>query len=212
MDREQRGSPLDPPSKGDGRDLPEEDDDEDTESGEQLTLHAPESVVERIASIEIEAIVGGALQRISFRAGTNPGEVKAMLLSIDAGAKVRDEFPMKRFGNRDTKSARARVINARVTDSGKFVDLICQNGEDLSVSVSKKHAETFLADIGALNKLREKSLAKLAKAFDEKSAATIILDADEQFGVKYWTTDDGKAFLDSMTAEAPAPGEEKSDE
>ncbi|MFA6243908.1 MAG: hypothetical protein WC655_23395 [Candidatus Hydrogenedentales bacterium] len=175
-----------------------------------ITIHAPDSVVSRIAGIEIEAIVGGALQRIKFVEGTNPGEVLAMLKSIDGAAQVRTEFPSKSFGGkRDTKEARAIVLNVRVTDSGKFIDLISKNGEDLSVAVSKKAADTFLESLKALNKLDPKNLAKVEKAFAEKGTATIILTEPEQFGVRYWMTDDHKAFMESMTAEPPAVTEKE---
>lgn len=170
-----------------------------------ITMHVPESVISRIAGIEIEAIVGGALQRIKFTEGTNPGEVKAMLVSIDPVAQVRSEFPSKSFGGkRDTKEARAIVLNVRVTDSGKFIDLISKNGEDLSVAVSKKAADTWLENLKALNKLDPKNLAKVEKAFAEKGTATIILTEPEQFGVRYWMTEDRKAFMESMVAEPPA--------
>lgn len=184
----------------------------------EVTMHAEPDICARIAGVEIEAVVGGALQRIQFVAGTNPAEVKAMLLSLDPNTKVRDDFPKRgSFGNRETKAARCLVINARVTDTGKFVDLVCQNGDDLSVAVSKKNSETFLQDLTALQKLHDRNLKKLAKAFDEKGTATVILGDDEQFGVNYWTTDDGKAFMDSMATEPPAPkgdddGKEKGDE
>jgi hypothetical protein len=167
----------------------------------------PAGVCGQIVGIEIEAVVGGALQRIRFGAGTNPGEVKAMLVSIDPGVKVREDFPSKGMGGqRATKQARALVINVRVTDSGKFIDLICQNGEDLSVSVSRKSSDTFLEQLKGLNRLNEVHLGKIESAFSQKGTATVVIKDGEQFGVNYWTSDDGKNYLDSMTAEAPGKG------
>jgi hypothetical protein len=118
---------------------------------------------------------------------------------------VRDAFPVRMGGNRETKSARAKMINVRVTDSGKFIDIICQNGEDLSVAVSKKRADGFPQDLAALNKLSEKNLTKITHAYESKGSAVVILGEEEEFGVCYWKTVDGKAFLDSLTAEPPAP-------
>jgi hypothetical protein len=145
------------------------------------------------------------LQRIRFAGGVNPAEVHGMLRSLDPGVKVRDAFPSKfGGGNRETKLARALVINLRITDSGKFIDLICQNGEDLSVSVSKKNSDGFLDQLKALGKLHDKNLGRCEKAFAEKGAAAVILSDEEQFGVQYWKTDDGKAFMEGMVPEAPA--------
>jgi hypothetical protein len=168
-----------------------------------------QDILDAIEGVEIEAVVGGALQRIRFAGGINPADVAGMLRTLDANAKVRDAFPMKAaFGNRETKLARALVINLRITDSGKFIDITCQNGEDLSVSVSKKNSDTFLDSLRALGKLHEKNVAKAEKAFAEKGAAVLILKDEEQFGVQYWKTDDGKAFMEGMVAEAPAVVEE----
>ena len=157
-----------------------------------------------VDGIEVEAVVGGALQRVRFVRGMNPAQVLTALKSFDPNVTVRDEFPRKSFGNRETKVARVLVVSLRVTDSGKFWDLVAQNGEDLSIAVSKKMADSVLGDIAALNKLGEKQLAKLQEAVESKGSATVILPEDEQFGAKYWKTDDGKAFLDSFQAEPPA--------
>ena len=169
-----------------------------------------EAILSLIEGVEVEAVVGGALQRIRFGAGANPALVGPMLKALDPNALVRDAFPARgNFGNRETKTARCLVINARVMDNGAFIDLVSQNGEDLSVAVSKKNSASFASDVSALNKLSEKNLAKLHKAFDEKGSATIILSEPEQFGVQYWTTDDGKHFMDSLVAEPPAAAPEK---
>lgn len=195
-------------------DLDGQADEKDEEgSGELVAL-----CTEMVESIEVEAVVGGVLQRVRFREHTNPAQIGAMLRALDQGVKVRDDFPRKSFGNRETKSARVIVINARVTDSGKFVEMVSQNGEDLSVSVPRKKADDFLNLVKALNKVSEKNLTKLEAAFEDKKQATIILGDDEQFGVKYWMTDDGKAFMEDLVAEPPAAtednneGKDKSDE
>jgi len=166
-----------------------------------------EDLLQNIESIECEAIVGGALQRVRFTAHTNPATVKQILTALDPGVKVRNEFPSRgQGGNRDVKLARALVINARITDQGKFVDLVCQNGEDLTVAVSKKNSDGFLDQLKAVGRVTELHLARLQQAFTDKKSATVILAADEQFGVKYFTLDDGRAYLDSLTAEVPADG------
>lgn len=165
---------------------------------------APNELSIIVESIEVEAVVGGCLQRIRLKANTDPAQVKAIILAADPGALVRDAFPVRGGGSRETKTARALVINVRVSDSGKFVDIICQNGEDLSVAVSKKRADGFPTDLANLNRLTEHSLAKIVNAYQSKGLAVVILTEPEQFGVNYWVTDDGKAFLDSLSAEPPA--------
>ena len=175
----------------------------------------PEAVQENRAGgvlllgISLEAVVGGALMRLEFDGATDPAQVKAWLLGVDPSAKVRDDFPkMGKFGGgKDTKLARVMVVTVRVTDTGKFIDLACQNGEDIPVSVSKRNSDTFLADLKALGRLSDKSLAKLEKAFMEKGQAMVIVPETEAFGCRYWSTDDGKAFMDSLTTEMPAPKE-----
>jgi hypothetical protein len=164
-----------------------------------------------IDKIELDAVIGGALMRLTLAGGVDPTQVKPAIMAADPSAKVRDDFPRGGFGggNRETKTARCVVINVRVTDSGKFIDLVCQNGEDLSVAVSKKKADGWLDELKALNKLSVKNLDKLQAAFDSKGAATVILSEDQQFGVGYWKTDDGKAFMENMTATPPAATEEK---
>ena len=149
-------------------------------------------------------MVNGCLMRIDFKAETSPMLVADALKVM--GAKVRDDFPSRgNFGKKETKLARALTIIARVTESGKFIDVVAQNGEDLSISVTKKKADDFAGEIKALGKVHEKNLAKLEKVMAEKGNATIILSEDEQFGVQFWTTDDGKAFYDGAVAEPPAP-------
>lgn len=163
-----------------------------------------DDVLKSIAGIEVEAIVGGALQRITFRPETDPYCVAGMLRILDPNMQVRTEWPRKGGGPRDTKTARAIVINVRVNDNGKFIDIVGQNGDDISISVSKKSADTFLDSLKSLGKLKDGHLAKVEKAFTSKASATVILDAEEQFGVSYWTTDDGRAFMEAMTPDAPA--------
>lgn len=163
------------------------------------------AVLAQVTGIEVEAVVGGALQRIMFAAGTNPAQVGAMLRSLDPGAKMRDAFPMKGMGgNRETKTARAVVVNLRASDSGTFWDIVAQNGDDIKCGVSRKNSGEFFEQLRGLGKLSERNLAKLETALAGKKEATVILDASEQFGVKYWLSEDGKAFVDSVVAETPA--------
>jgi len=207
-------------SKGNLKELLGEVESDEVEDDEAQDMPGPVeevgrcAILELVEGIEVEAVVGGALQRVRWVAGTDPSQVGPMLKFLDPGVKLRDDFPRKGFGNRETKLARVLVVSVRVTDSGKFWDLVAQNGEDLSISVPKKASEDVVPQIQALGKVGEKHLSKLQKAIDEKGTATVILPEAEQFGAKYWTTDDGKAFLDSFEAEPPAAkeAEENDDE
>jgi len=185
---------------------------------EHVESPAPPAVPElgdplaRIAEISVEAVVGGCLQRIRFKPGTNPADVGAILRGCDPAAKVRDDFPHRNYGGaRATKLARVLVVNVRVTDAAKFIDLTCQaEGDDLSVAISKKSAGTFLEDLKALGRLSSAHIGKLAAAFEHKGSATVVLaDEGEQFAVKFWTTDDGRHFMDSLIAEPPSGAGEK---
>jgi len=157
-----------------------------------------------VDGIEVEAVIGGVLQRVRL-SGVAPMDVKALLQGWDPACKVREDFPSKFMGGKkETKTARVLVINMRCSDSGKFIDLTAQNGDDISIAVPKRLSETFVSDLKALDKLGDKQLAKLEKAVREKTSATLILREEEQIGAKYWTSDDGKAFLDSLAVDAPA--------
>lgn len=166
-----------------------------------------------LTGIELEAVVGGALMKLQFGPGLNPAGIKAGLLAMDPAAKVRDDFPKRgNFGNRDTKTTRCVTILVKVTDAYKFFDLVCQNGDDIKVTVSKKKADSFPSDLAALGKLTEKNIAKIQEAVEGKKEATVILGEGEQFGVNYWASDDGKAFMDSLTPEPPAHDAEKTED
>lgn len=185
-------------------------------SEEYRRLESVQAIVAGIEKIEIEAVVGGALQRITFGESTNPAEVREILLFLDPQAKVRDAFPMKgNYGSRETKLARVFVITVRVTDSGKFIDITADDaGDDLSIAVSKKNADAFYDQIAALGKLSDANLAKIKGAIDNKGQATINLGKtpEQIIGVKYWKSEDGKAFAEGFQAEPPAAaeaGEEK---
>jgi hypothetical protein len=164
----------------------------------------PPELVEHICpSVEIEVVLNGALMRLRFE-DLDPREVVPLLRAMDPGVKFRDAFPMKGGPGRETKKARVLVINARVTDSGKFIDVVAQNGDDISVSVSRKNADGFVDAVKALNRLGGEHLAKLEKAFADKGTVTIILKEPEQFGVAYWVSDDGRPFAESFEANPPA--------
>lgn len=162
----------------------------------------------KTTSISIEAVVCGALMRIEFEAGTTPAEAVEYIKAADANAKVREDFPSRGGfgGKRDTKAATALVINCRISSSGKFIDITAHSadGEDLAIAVSKRASEEWLGHIKALGKLSAANIAKLDKAFAEQGSAVVILSDAEKFAANYWKTDDGKAFLDSMTADIPA--------
>lgn len=165
------------------------------------TTTAPAFPVEHI---EIEAVVCGALMRCRFGRGADPAAAVAYLKQCDANAKFREDFPSKgAFGKKDTKLCRAVGIRAEWKDQGAFISLMCKNGDDFEVIVSKRVAPEFLGNLKGLGKVSEANIAKLDKAAAGKGSALVFLSEEEQFGVGYWSTDDGKAFLDNMTPQPP---------
>ena len=157
-----------------------------------------------IAGIEIESVIGGAVQRITFVAGTNPVDAVALLREIDPNAQFRTQFFTKGGGSRDTKQARVLVITAQARNGGKFISMTGQSADgDVNIAVSKKKSDGWLSDLTALGKLSDKNLEKLGAALNEGKSATVILPESEQFGCAYFKTDDGSAFMDSMSADAP---------
>lgn len=164
------------------------------------------ATVPAIAGIEIEAVIGGALMRVTFVAGTNPAQVPALLRELDPSAQFRDAFPTRgNGGSRATQSAKVLVITVEGRGDSIFIKLTAttKEGDDLSISVPKKKSGDFLPDLEKLGKLSEKSLGKLKMAVESKKAATVILPDAEQIGVAYWKADDGSAYADSLTAEVP---------
>lgn len=176
----------------------------------------PGRMLEGLQSVRVDAVVGGCLMTLNFGPNVNPAGIREAILAADPNAKVRDDFPKRGggFGNKETKDGRAVAL--RLDLGGNFARIeITTNlneDEDITVGVGKRGIPQFAQDIRALGKLKEKTLDRVQKAFDEKQEKTIILDQAEQFGVKYWTTDDGgKHFLDSMTPEPPAPKDDDDD-
>lgn len=159
----------------------------------------------RPRSIDVECVAHGCLMRVGFGAGVSPEEAVAYLRASDPAVQLRKEFPSKgNFGPKETKLARVLVMVVRCGDSGKFVQLTCKgDGDDFAVGVGRNTVDNFLADLKALGKVGERGLAKVEKAFAEKSEQTIILGDAEQFGVKYWERD-GRRFSEGFVAEPPA--------
>lgn len=149
--------------------------------------------------VEVEAVIGGCLMRLHFE-GTNPGAIHGIIKGFDANAKVRDDFPAKggAFGKRETKRARLKAITLKATATGTFIDLVCKGEKTVSVTVSKKNADGFVAALGATGRVGAENLQELERAVDGKSQATVMLEAEEAVDVEYWTSEDGKAFMEAI--------------
>lgn len=153
-----------------------------------------------VLQIEVDAVVGGCLMKIAL-SGVAPMEVLPWLRSLDPAAKVRDDFPAKgAFGKRDTKRARLMVITLRASDAGLFIDLVCMGEAEVSVGIGKKKAPEFIGLLGATGVVGADRIQKLEAAAASKGQATVILGESERVEVEYWTTDDGKAFFESLHA------------
>lgn len=166
----------------------------------------------RPRSIDVECVAHGALMRVGFGAGVSLDEALDYLRRSDPNVKFKTDFPAKGgFGPKETKLARVLMIGVRCGDNGKFIEMSCSGGgDDFKVSVGKNHADAFVGEVEKLGKLSAKQIDKLRKAFDEKGEALAVLEPGQQFGVKYWATDDGKRrFADGYQAEAPADEEKK---
>lgn len=152
-----------------------------------------------VQSTSIECILGGVLMRVTLGPGVAPTHALAILREWDPNVQVRTEWPRKGGGARETKQAQACSISVRVTDAGKFVDLVCNDGtDDLSVTVPKRMAETFLDDLAKTEQVTDAHLAKLSDAYVKKASATVILGDAERFTVRYFRLDDGRAFVESV--------------
>jgi hypothetical protein len=166
------------------------------------------STCDTISNIEIEAIVSGALMRVAFIAGTNPAIVPGLLRELDPSVQFRDSFPSRGSAARATLQARALVVTVEGRGDSIFIRITGTNkdGEDLTIAVPKKKAADWLLAAEALHKLSDRTVKKLQAAVEGKKSATAILMEPEQFGVAYWKSDDGTAYMENMTAEPPAIG------
>ena len=153
--------------------------------------------------IEVEAVVGGCLMRLHVT-DMSPAQVLPWLKSLDPGVKVRDDFPKggAGFGKKETKRARLMVITLKASDNGTFIDLVCKGESEVSVTVSKKRAGEFIGMLAGTQRVTDEHLDKLQGAMDNKGQATVILDGSEPVDVEYWTSDDGKAFMEALHAAA----------
>lgn len=152
--------------------------------------------------IEVEAVVGGCLMRLHIT-DMSPAQVLPWLKSLDPACKVRDDFPAKgggAFGKRDTKRARLKAITLKASANGTFIDLVCKAEKSVSVTVSKKNADGFIAALTATGKVYTENLDELQAALDTKGNATVMLEKEEAVDVEYWTSEDGKSFMEALHA------------
>lgn len=169
--------------------------------------------LDTIESIKVECVVGGVLQTITFKAGTNPAFIGETIKLWDPNSKVRDDFPARGSwggGNRETKTARVFSISARNTASGKFIELgaiemVDGKEKDVAIAVGKDDSEGFLAAVIAVGTLAEVQIEKLTTALTTANGKTNIslIKAENQFGAEYYTSKNGSAYLAKMKAEAP---------
>ena len=158
-----------------------------------------------VVCVSFEAVVGGALMRIDLGPDTDPAQVKPWLMNLDPNAQVRDGFPMKgSFQPRETKLAKALTLLTKVMGDKKFITIGCDTDDDeIQVGVGQKKVDDFLKELLGMGKLSNRNKRKLEKSLQDKTEEFFRLKDGESFGVKYWSTDDGKHFCDSIQAEAP---------
>ncbi len=153
--------------------------------------------------IEVEAVIGGCLMRLHIT-DMSPAQVLPYLKGLDPGCKVRDDFPAKGggFGKKETKRARLKAITLKASTNGTFIDLVCKAEKSVSVTVSKKNADGFIAALTATGKVYTENLDELQAALDAKGNATVMLESEEAVDVEYWTSEDGKSFMEALHAGA----------
>jgi hypothetical protein len=165
----------------------------------------PHSTAQDWPQIEVEAVIGGCLMRLHIN-DMSPAQVLPWIKSLDPACKVRDDFPAKgggAFGKRDTKRARLKAITLKASASGTFIDLVCKGEKTVSVAVSKKNADGFVSALAATGRISADNLDELQAAVDAKTAATVMLEEEEAVEVEYWTTEDGKNFMEALHAASP---------
>lgn len=158
----------------------------------------------RISTIEVDAVMGGVLMRLTL-ACVSPMGVASFLREIDPQVQFRDSFPVRGGGKRDTKEGIALFLQGDIKDTGAFWKLVCQSGDEtVTVDVSKRRSGTFVEDVIGLGCLGDGSVERLRKVTQSKGAMTLPLSAAEQFTVRYWVSDDGsgRAYMEAMEAQS----------
>jgi len=189
--------------------VPADDPGLDFGASEVATVAAPRAIEphpsgQEHPQIEVEAVIGGCLMRLHIN-DMSPAQVLPYLKSLDPACKVRDDFPAKggAFGKKETKRARLKAITLKASPNGTFIDLVCKGEKTVSVTVSKKNADGFVAALGATGKVSAENLVELEAAVDGKTQATVMLDSEEAVDVEYWTTEDGKSFMEALHPASP---------
>jgi hypothetical protein len=174
---------------------------EDTEKRlNDLQMKTNEEI--QVVQLEVEAVIGGCLQRVTLT-GVSPEKTLEFLKGLDAGVKVRDDFPKmgKGFGARETKSAVAMVMTAKKKGDYKSLDITCEGADgDVTVSVGKNGMDEIVQKLGALKCLHESAaLDKVAAALTGVDGqATCILKEGERFAVTYATGGNGAHYLEGV--------------
>lgn len=149
-----------------------------------------------VESIEVEAVIGGVLQRIRV-SGLLPNALGAWLKEQDPNAQVRTEFPSKSFGGkRETKKAQCISLTLKKSEKGLFGDFLCQlqDGECVSVGITKRFDVDSLGVV-----LSQERMAQVKGLAEKGGALPLMLNETERFTVCYWTGDDGAHFVDSVS-------------
>lgn len=174
---------------------------------------SPDDVLESIEWTEIDVVSGGAVQRLkmvrSDAMRVDPSKTLERLRMIDPGIKVRDEFPMRRSFNRDTKPARVTVV---MIQGGNFqkIELVCDGmdadgkPEQFKVVVSRRNIDGFGVKLRALGRLPEDVLERIVTAISGKTDCVFSVPPDTQFGLTYSTADDKTRYLEELTVDPPA--------
>ncbi len=169
---------------------------------------SPMSPTPKLESISLDAVIGGALMQLRFSGNTNPATLKNYLLSLDPHAQVRSEFPSKSFGApRETKTARVLVVTLKKYNGALTIEFLCQTpeGDSITAAPFRNNAEKLTQTVAALPRLTPANKAKIDQiltATTGNPTVPLILQPDEQFGVKHWEKD-GNHIAEEITPDPP---------
>jgi hypothetical protein len=163
------------------------------------------AILDQIEYIEVNAFMNGAPMTIRFFSGTNPMEVRAMLVALDPNADIKAAFNRGGWNAREIKSAIVTVIAVRTTEQWRFVDFLAQ--DETSISVPNRMVDNLVSALKVAISLRQNRVEKLTALLSSKSTGSLMLTSDEFFEVEYSGNEDGKFYLERIVKQPkPQPG------
>lgn len=167
-----------------------------TDAGGGLPAHKVNEILDQIDYIEVNALMGGAPMTIRFLGGTNPMDVRPMLLTLDPNADIKAAFNRGGWNAREIKTALITVISVRNSEQWQFVDFLAQ--DETTISVPNRMISNLVSALKVAVSLTQNRVEKLTTLLDKKTNGSLMLSNEEFFEVEYSGSEEGKLYLEKI--------------